>query len=163
MTANPVSVEFEVILGPDRIVPEQELPGILAREPDAFDVSYLQEGRLTIKSKDALYDIDDPLFFMMPAFCFDAVIKLLAGEPAPYASWGTAQEVTLNAEDDRITISGEDMDPQSYPKEAVLQALLDAGIRFRTIAAEIWPDASREDRDGLGPRSDAAIKALSGD
>ncbi|OIQ29457.1 MAG: hypothetical protein BM562_10920 [Alphaproteobacteria bacterium MedPE-SWcel] len=62
MTANPVSVAFDVLLGPDRIVPERELPEVLAREPAVFDVSYLQEGRLTIACGDAMHEIGDPLF-----------------------------------------------------------------------------------------------------
>ena len=81
----------------------------MAREPTVFDVSYLQEGRLTITCGNAMHEIDDPLFFMMPTFCFDAVVKLNAGEPCPYASWGASEEVTLNVEEDRIIISDADL------------------------------------------------------
>ena len=162
MTAtDTLSVTFAILLGKGREVTEDALPDVITSEPGSFDVSYQQEGRLYITAGEAIYVAEDPLFFMIPSLCFDAVVKLTAGKSIPYASWSSPEKISLDVTGDTITISGEDMDPQSFARDDLLKALLAAGQRFRTSAAQIWPADSEEDRNSLGPRAETAKAALS--
>ncbi|NRB20496.1 MAG: hypothetical protein HRU33_23935 [Rhodobacteraceae bacterium] len=159
MTPQDVTVEFYVSLRSGEIN-EESVTAAHSQEPDSFAVHYQLEGGLRISCGGAEVELDDTLFWMIPALCFDATVVLQQEDSFTQAAWSNGDEYKMRREADRIIVEIEDFEPLSCPDGPLQAALLAAGKRFITAAKTIWPDAMTEDRNQLHARCEAAEAAL---
>ena len=151
MTTQDVTVEFYVSLRSGEIN-EESVPAAQSQEPDSFAVHYQLEGGLRISCGGAEVELDDTLFWMIPALCFDAPVVLQQGDSFTQAAWSNGDEYKMRRDGDRIIVEIEGFAPLSCPDGPLQAALLAAGQRFMATANTIWPDAMKEDRNELHTR-----------
>ena len=159
MTTHAVTVDFYVSLRSGEIN-EEAVAAAQLQDPNSFAVHYQLEGGLRISCGGEVVELDDTLFWLIPALCFDAAVVLRQGDSFTQAAWSNGDEYKMRREGGQIIVEIEDFDPLPCPDGALQAALLAAGKRFIATANTIWPDAMTEDRDELGARCQNAETAL---
>lgn len=157
-----VTVDFTFRLPGNPEAGAAEVRAAFAADPSVLAESYLQEGDLAMRCGAETAYAGDPLLYLIPAFCFDAVTGLCQSGQFAQSAWSSDQAVVIRRDGGSIIVSSEDFEPVSFPADELLQALYAAGERFMALMAEIWPEAAHEDRDNFRARAAAAKAALAG-
>ncbi|WIY27713.1 cupin domain-containing protein [Parasedimentitalea psychrophila] len=80
---------------------EEAVAAAQSIDPDSFAVHYQLEGGLRISCGGGQVELDDALFWLIPALCFDAPVELQHAGRFTQAAWSNGDDYKMRREADR--------------------------------------------------------------
>lgn len=121
-------------------------------------------GMLTVTDEDAheTLSVTDDFDAVTGEFCLRMVPDLAAGRAVTYIVSAHDEEVVLTPDGDRIEVEGTTVDECSFPKAAMLAALVDCGERYLAFKRKQLTDPGDRRLAMLEKALDRARAAVAG-
>jgi hypothetical protein len=109
--------------------------------PDPYD----QEGSIFVTAGERTAQVHDQLLYVVPTYCFDAVVAVLQSGVVEFTLANAATGVRLTLDGDELEIVSNVFPAVRFPKWLALEGLVACGERFLGLMQAVWADAGYDD------------------
>ncbi|MEM9248571.1 MAG: hypothetical protein AAGB05_07720 [Pseudomonadota bacterium] len=162
MTDAPTTADILFWVPSNEMLPAAAAEALFADDPSQLGAFNAQEGMLKLTCGDEMVEIFDPVFYIVPLLCFDALADLAATGTALREKYSDDSTITLRRAGDRVEVMLDDYDDEivTFPAAEFMSAMAGLGAAFLALSDRLWPDLPAHIRDALHDRAAKARDAV---